>query len=399
MNAIPRLKAYQGSAFLSYGFRPFFFLGACYAALAVALWLPIYEGEFTLPTAFAPRDWHVHEMLFGYVAAVVTGFLLTAVPNWTGRLPLQGVPLLTLVLAWLAGRIAVSLAAKTGWVVSGIVDCAFLILVVGAVAREIVAGRNWRNLKVLIPVSAFALANIGFHVEAYAKGVADLSVRFAIAAIVSLIMLIGGRVVPSFTRNWLSRQKSQRLPAPFDKVDAAAIGFGVASLCLWAISPEGGWTSAALMVSALVHCLRLARWGGDQTGRDWLVLVLHVAYGFIPLGFLLLALGALQVLPQSAGLHAWMVGAAGTMTLAVMTRASLGHTGRELIAGPGTRAIYAAVVLAAFARIAAVLLPQWAFALLHVSAVMWLAAFGGFALLYGPLLFQKRISGSGASPA
>ena len=392
MNAIPRLKDYQGPAFLSYGFRPFFFLGASYAALVIAIWLAIYEGEVVLPTNFAPRDWHVHEMLFGYLAAVVTGFLLTAVPNWTGRLPLQGVPLLVLVVTWLAGRIAVAISAKTGPVIAGVIDSAFLILVVAAVAREIIAGRNWRNLKVLIPVSIFALANIGFHAEACAFGIADVTIRVGIATIIVLIMLIGGRVVPSFTRNWLARQSPGPLPAPFGKFDAVAIAFGVAALGVWAVSPAGVWTGLALMAAGLFQALRLARWAGYRTGRDGLVVVLHVAYSFIPLGFVLLALGAFDVLPPSAGLHAWMVGAAGTMTLAVMTRATLGHTGRALVAGPGTRAIYAAIVIAACARIAAALLPQWTFVLLHLSAVAWVAAFGSFALLYGPLLFRKKIS-------
>jgi uncharacterized protein involved in response to NO len=392
MNAIPRLKPYQGPAFFSYGFRPFFFLGASYAALIVAIWLALYEGEVALPTNFAPRDWHVHEMLFGYLAAVVTGFLLTAVPNWTGRLPLQGIPLLVLVLTWLAGRIAVALSAKAGWVISGVIDCAFLILVVGAVAREIIAGKNWRNLKVLIPVSILALANIGLHLEAYARGAADFSIRLAIATIVVLIMLIGGRVVPSFTRNWLARQSPGRLPAPFGKFDAIAVALSAAALGVWTLFPAGLWTGLALLTAALLQAGRLARWAGHRTGRDCLVAVLHVAYGFIPLGFVLLALGALDVLSPSAGLHAWMAGAAGTMTLAVMTRATLGHTGRELVAGPGTRAIYVAIVIAACARIAAVLLPQWGFVLLHFSVLAWVAAFGGFALLYGPLLFQKRVN-------
>ena len=132
MNAIPRLKVYQGPALLSYGFRPFFFLGACQAALGIALWLPLFEGEFTLPSMFAPRDWHIHEMLFGYLAAVVTGFLLTAIPSWTGRLPLRGTSLLGLVIVWLAGRVAVFLSMHLGWMVAAVVDSTFLLLVVAA---------------------------------------------------------------------------------------------------------------------------------------------------------------------------------------------------------------------------------------------------------------------------
>ena len=165
MNATLRLRAYR-PALLSHGFRPFFLLGACWAALSVALWLPLLEGEIALPTLFAPRDWHVHEMLFGYVAAVLTGFLLTAIPNWTGRLPLQGLSLLFLVIVWLAGRIVIGCSVYVGWFIAALVDCSFLVLVVAAAAREIIAGRNWRNLNVLIPVSILALANAGFQVKA-----------------------------------------------------------------------------------------------------------------------------------------------------------------------------------------------------------------------------------------
>jgi len=139
VNAIPRLRPWQGPAVLSYGFRPFFFVGACYAALGIALWLPLFEGEIAVPSEFAPRDWHIHEMLFGYIAAVITGFLLTAIPNWTGRLPLQGLPLLGLLIVWLAGRAVVCWSAYTGWIFAAIIDCAFLVLVVAAAAREIVA--------------------------------------------------------------------------------------------------------------------------------------------------------------------------------------------------------------------------------------------------------------------
>ena len=148
MAPIPRLRPYRGPAILSYGFRPFFLLGSLYAGLAILAWLPILYGELSVASAFAPRDWHVHEMLFGYVAAVVTGFLLTAIPNWTGRLPIQGMSLLLLVATWLAGRIAVTLSAWTGWMAAAAIDVAFLVLLAGAASREIVAGRNWRNFKI-----------------------------------------------------------------------------------------------------------------------------------------------------------------------------------------------------------------------------------------------------------
>jgi uncharacterized protein involved in response to NO len=221
MTSIPRLKTHQGAALFSYGFRPFFFFGACDAVLAIAVWLPLFEGEIALSTLLAPRDWHVHEMLFGYVPAIVTGFLLTAIPNWTGRLPLQGTPLVILVITWAAGRGAVAFSTKLGWLAAALIDVGFLALVVAAAAREIIAGKNWRNLKVLIPLTVLAVANAGYHFEAHAFGVAEFATRVGVTATLMLLMLIGGRIIPSFTRNWLARENPGRLPLPFGKFDAA----------------------------------------------------------------------------------------------------------------------------------------------------------------------------------
>src|SRR5215467_10627868 len=247
MNAVPRLRQdYVGSTLLSYGFRPFFLLGAIYAALAMFAWLPLFDGEVTIPMGFGPRDWHVHEMLFGYVAAIITGFLLTAVPNWTGRLPLQGLPLLILVAAWAAGRIAVACSAVLGELAAAVIDASFLFLVAAAVAREIIAGRNWRNLKVLLPLAVLGGANTVFHVEAHASGHAAYGTRLAIAAIVMLIMLIGGRVIPSFTRNWLVRENPGRLPVAFAQFDRVALVFGAAALALWIVLPAAQPTGLAL---------------------------------------------------------------------------------------------------------------------------------------------------------
>jgi uncharacterized protein involved in response to NO len=282
MSAIPRLKTDQSPALFSYGFRPFFFFGACDAALAIAVWLPLFEGEIALPTLFAPRDWHIHEMLFGYVPAIVTGFLLTAIPNWTGRLPLQGTPLATLVIAWAAGRGVVACSAKVGWLTAALIDVGFLALVVAAAARELIAGQNWRNLKVLAPVTLLAAANAGFHFEAHALGVAEFTTRVGVTATLILLMLIGGRIIPSFTRNWLARENPGRLPLPFGKIDALAIAASTAALCIWIVAPDGIVSGAALLVAAILHLIRLGRWAGERTGRERLVLILDVAYAFIP---------------------------------------------------------------------------------------------------------------------
>ncbi len=383
---MPRQRDYTGPAIFSYGFRPFFFFGSIYAALAVMVWLPVFHGHFELVTAFAPRDWHVHEMLFGYAAAVVTGFLLTAIPNWTGRLPLQGRRLMILFATWVAGRVAILASAEIGWAAAMIIDAMFLCLVAAAAAREIIAGRKWSNLKVVAIVSLLALANIAFHLEAHFSGIAEYSSRGGIAFVVTLIILIGGRIVPSFTRNWLARRQPGPMPVPFNRFDAVIVAISVAALVVWIAVPMGKLTALTMIVAGSLQVIRLARWAGYRTGSDRLVLILHVAYAFVPVGFLLSGLGALDVILPSAGIHAWTGGAIGTMTLAVMSRASLGHTGRALAASLPTQFIYAAVVVAAVARICAAVLPDYMMAFLPIAGFAWVIAFAGFAVVYAKVL-------------
>jgi uncharacterized protein involved in response to NO len=388
--AIPRFRENQGWLVLANGFRPFFLLASIQAAIAILVWLPVFFGELQLVSSFAPRDWHVHEMLYGYLPAVITGFLFTAIPNWTGRLPLQGTPLLTLALVWLAGRLAVTFSADTGWWVAMLIDVSFLLLVVLAAAREILAGRNWRNLAIVVLVLLLFAGNVAFHIEAHVEGTADIAIRIGIAVVVLLISLIGGRIIPSFTRNWLVRENPGRLPSPFSRFDTMVIATGALALLCWIAAPESRAAGAALGLAGLLHLVRLARWAGDRTLRERLVLILHVGYAFVPIGFLLNASAAFGLVLPSAGIHAWMVGGAGVMTLAVMTRATLGHTGQPLTASVATEAIYLAIVIAAIARICAVLHPQQSEILLHVAAFAWVFAFLGYALTFGPLLLGLR---------
>ena len=391
MAPIPRLRDYTGPALLSYGFRPFFLFGSLYAGLAILVWVPVFYGELELSTLYAPRDWHIHEMLYGFLPAVATGFLLTAIPNWTGRLPLQGMPLLILVLAWTLGRVAVTASAWIGWLPAAAIDLSFLCLVAAAAAREIISGRNWRNLKVLIPLMLLLTGNAVFHVEAHLYGSAEYGVRLGIAATIMLIMLIGGRIVPSFTRNWLVRQNPGQLPAAFDRYDMISLAVAGATLLAWVISPDWPATGAALIVSGVLQAVRVARWAGHRTLSDRLVLILHVAYAFVPLGFVLVGLASLKLLPAAAGIHAWTGGAIGTMTLAVMSRSSLGHTGRPLAATGVVQIIYAFVVFSALARICASLHPEWSPGLLHGAGLAWAVAFLGFALAYWGVFTRLRI--------
>ena len=389
MAPIPRLKPYRGPPLFSYGFRPFFLFGALYAGFAVLAWMPVFTGELALLTAFSPRDWHVHEMLYGYVPAVVTGFLLTAIPNWTGRLPLQGRPLIVLLAAWFAGRLAVTFSGTIGWLPAAAIDGGFLLLVAAAAAREIIAGANRSNLKVVVLIGLLATGNIAFHVEAHFAGAADYSIRTGLAVVMLLITLIGGRIVPSFTRNWLARENPGRVPVPFGRFDAVVIAASAAALVSWVALPHHIAAGTALLIAGTLQCARLARWAGDRTAREPLVLILHLGYAFIPLGFLLSGMAAFDLIPAAAGIHAWAGGAVGTMTLAVMTRASLGHGGRMLTASRATQAIYAAVLAAALVRIAAALAPSAAIPLLHAAAGLWVLAFLGFGAAYGPLLINS----------
>jgi len=389
MTAVPRFRAHQGLALFANSFRPFFLFGSIQAGLAILVWLPMFYGEITLTSGFGPRDWHVHEMLYGYLPAVITGFLFTAIPNWTGRLPIQGTPLKVLVIVWTAGRLCVTFSAETGWLAAMLVDASFLSLVALAAAREILAGRNWRNLNVVMLVLLLLAGNVAFHLEAHFHGAADIGIRIGIAVVVLLISLIGGRIVPSFTRNWLVRENPGRLPVPFGRFDMIVVAIGALALASWIVIPESQLTGAALALAGLLHLVRLVRWAADRTWRERLVLILHIGYAFVPAGFLLTAASAFGLVAAGAGIHAWMVGAAGVMTLAVMSRATLGHTGRQLTASVTTQAIYAAVIIAALSRICADIEPVYSEALLHVAAFAWAAAFIGFAISFGPLLARS----------
>jgi uncharacterized protein involved in response to NO len=377
-------RTYDGPALFSYGFRPFFLLGSIYAGLAILIWLPAFMGELRLVSAFIPRDWHVHEMLYGFLPAVITGFLFTAIPNWTGRLPLRGRPLMFLVALWIAGRVCVTFSAQTGWFAAILVDCSFLLLIAAAAGREIIAGKKWNNLSVVALILVLLAGNVTFHLEAHFKGAAEISIRVGIAVVVLLISLIGGRIIPSFTRNWLVKENPGRLPVPFSRFDMLTVAIGAIALAFWIVLPGGTVPGAALVFAGVMHLIRLGRWAGFRTGRERLLLILHIGYAFVPIGFLLNACSAFGIIPTGAGIHAWVAGAAGVMTLAVMSRASLGHTGQQLTASVATQAIYVSIIVAVVARVCAVIEPVHSVLLLYVAAFAWAGAFLGFALCYGP---------------
>lgn len=393
-----QMRAWQGPALLTYGFRPFFFGAGLWAVLAMGLWIPMLSGYLALPTAFDPVSWHAHAFLFGYLGAVIAGFLLTAVPNWTGRLPIVGWPLGGLAVLWLLGRLAVSVSEGVSPLLVALADLAFPVALALVLAREIIAGRNWRNLIVLAMLTVFTLGNAVFHWEAAQGGMPaqGMGLRIALGAAIMMIGVIGGRVVPSFTRNWLVKRGAGRLPAPpMQRFDKLALLVLLGALILWVLWPAARITGVALSVAGLVHLLRMARWAGDRTGAEPLVWVLHAGYAFVPLGAL--GLGAALLWPGVVGLaaaqHLWMAGAVGVMTLAVMTRATLGHSGQVLTAGRGTQAIYALMILSVVARLAAGVMPAQAGALHMLAGAGWLGAFGLFAVIYGGLHLRPLARG------
>jgi uncharacterized protein involved in response to NO len=396
MTTMARMRSWQGPALLSYGFRPFFLLAGIYAALLILLWVPWFLGLIALPSALPPVAWHAHELLFGFLPAVIAGFLLTAVPNWTGRLPVVGWPLGMLVALWLLGRLAVFFSLMLPPAVVAAAAIALPLVLELVIGREIVAGRNWCNLKILVILTLLIVAQALFHIELWRTGAPTVSVHLAIAVAIMLIMIVGGRIIPSFTTNWLRQRGAGRQVAPFSRFDSAALILSGMALAGWvalsfieAFRPP---IAGALFFAGFANLWRQVRWGPLRTFAEPLVAVLHLAYSFIGIGFLFAGLSAWSddAGYASAAIHAWTTGAIGAMTLAVMTRATRGHTGRPLTAPPGTVAIYAAVTIAAAARIAAALRPEYSMALLPLAGFVWCGAVLGFAALYGPMLTMPR---------
>ncbi|MDX3978414.1 NnrS family protein [Shinella sp.] len=387
---VPRGLSRTGPVLFSYGFRPFFLGGALWAIAAMSLWIAAISGHITLAGAYGAPNWHAHEMLFGFASAVLAGFLLTAVPNWTGRLPVSGWPLGALFTLWCAGRIALLATDVIGVIPAAAIDGLFLPALLAICTREVVAGRKWKDLKVLCGLLALSLANGIFHVAAIDGGHDHLAIRLAVAAYVVLVMIVGGRIVPSFTRNWLNKVGRTDFPVPYTRFDTVAILAGVGALAAWTALPQHPATAGFGLAAAALHCIRLHRWRGWTTMPEKLLVILHIAYAFIPLGLLTIGLSALGHLEERSVLHLLSVGAIASMMLAVMTRASLGHTGRPLKASRQTVAAYGALILCALVRPLGEVLPDLSPPIYAASGLLWIAAFGLFCLEYAPILARKR---------
>jgi uncharacterized protein involved in response to NO len=395
-----RARRRRMPAVLSSTFRPMFLAAGSWAILSLALWLSVFLGYMQLPTRFDPLAWHIHEMLFGFVMAAVAGFLLTAIPNWTNRLPVRGYPLALLTGLWLLGRIACLISADLPAWLAVVADLSFPVVLLAVAAREIIAGRNWRNLPMTAPIAVFIVADLLMHLESLRFAVSSgLGWRLGLAAAIVLISGIGGRIIPSFTRNWLFKRHRAHLPAPHGVVDIAALGFLHGGLILWAVFPDLRFAGVILIIAAALNAWRLARWAGGATWAEPLLFTLHVGYAWVVIGVALLGLSILGVgVPVASAIHALTAGAIATMILAVMPRVTLGHTGRDLTANRATVAIFVLINAAAITRVCASWHTDDMMILLALSAACWIAAFGLFGIAYGPMLVTRQLTCSGPSP-
>jgi uncharacterized protein involved in response to NO len=392
MLALRRRRMAASHPFFRGGFRPFFFAGATWALIALCLWICSLLGEITLPTAMEALAWHRHEMLFGFVGAIIGGFLLTAVPNWTGRLPIAGWPLAGLFSLWAAARLAVLFSGAVSLWVAGLLDVGFFVVLGLLAAREVLEANN-RNIPVVGMILLFGVADaLDYLANINVLPWPDLGWQLAIALVVILISLIGGRIIPSFTRNWLVKRGIKAgLPTQPGKFDLVVIGATAVGMLFWLAGPPELISGLVVMAAGALQLVRWARWRGWRTFADPLVLILHVGYLWIPVGLVLLGLSLAGYVPRSAAIHSLTAGAMATMILAVMTRASLGHTARELKASPLTVVVYVLVTAGALLRVAASLTLINYNMGIDIAGLAWGSAFLLFLVAYAPVLWRPRL--------
>jgi uncharacterized protein involved in response to NO len=376
---ISQKRQYHGTAFWSYGFRPFFLSAGLFAGMAIPVWVLMVTGIENVVFHYPSRDWHVHEMVFGFLASVITGFLLTAIPNWTERPPLRGLPLMVLWAIWVTGRL-VSTAPWFTPLVSALIDGVFLVIVAGIVWCEILAAKAWERLPIGVLISLYASANLLFHGLFLNHVATDLAERMALVLVMVLLALIGGKITPGFTEDFFIQEGVGKQPAPFSLFDGLSIlVVGLAGLA-WMINLGEKVIGGAFVAAGIIHLIRLSRWYGWLTFLEPLVLIMHVGYGWLAMSFLILGGAMLGFgLHVEEAVHVLTTGAVGVMTLAVMTRASLGHTGRAKHAGP------------LMLRVFGPSLTQSGDVMMSLAAGCWSGAYLLFIVGYGHILFGRSL--------
>lgn len=395
--------------FFSYGFRPFFLGASVYAVVAVLLWLAwiaIQAASASLTwisISGPPHVWHAHEMVFGFGLAAVAGFLLTAVPSWTGAQPLSGQPLAILFFIWLAGRVAMIASAVVPPSLAAPVDLAFIPALGVHVTHQLFVRPQARNMIFVALLAVFFIANAAYHlamVGAIRIGETE-GIRAGLLTLVIVIVIIGGRIVPAFTHNHLQRVAPQQpVPVRSAYLDLASLASTVVFAILTVVPVPDQLVAGAAFLAAAANGVRLALWRGLATLSAPIVAVLHVGYLWIVVGLALWGIAlSTRLVGDIVALHALGTGGIGTMVIAVMSRASLGHTGRPLVAPPAITAAYVLVSIAALLRtLGPSLLPSHYSAVMLMAGIAWVAAFGLFAMIFFPILTQPR-RGTGAAPA
>jgi len=397
MSATSSAPAARYPVILAYPFRPFFLAAGAYAVVLMGVWAATLFLGFALPIAIPATQWHGHEMLFGVVPTAIAGFLLTAMCAWTGARPLRGAGLGALVGLWLAGRIAMAASGILPAALVAAIDLAFLPAVGAYAARVLIAHDNQRNLVLVAMIAALTAANLAMHLDFAGvwPGGAYLGERIALDLITLMMLVIGARITPAFTANWLRMHghdpsvvyRSERLD-----VWAAASALLVVPADLVADVWPYAVTVTALAAAA-ISGWRLWRWHGWSAAAEPLVWVLHLGIAWIVVALAVKGITPLAGLAPSAWIHVLGAGAVATMLLGVMTRVALGHTGRPLRLPPTGVAIYGAVSATGLLRSAAALGTGPVTGLLAAAAVMWIVAFGWFLLLYFPILTSPRADG------
>lgn len=378
------------------GFRPFFLLAPLYAVVCVGTLLgALCFGVWPDNAGIVAATWHGHEMVYGFVLAAIAGFLLTAVPNWTGTRPLSGAALVALVLIWFGGRVAMSPFIGVAPGPAALVDLAFVPALAAALAAPLVRARNYRNFGFLALLSLLFAGNVLFHNTRshwFDVGSVD-GLRVAIDTVVLVVAVVAGRIVPAFTRNALVRRALPHAIVPTPVLDAFAIAALIFVLAGDVVAPNSAFGIVAAAAAALLHFARVTRWQGWRMADEPIVWVLHIGYLWISVALALKALWLASAVPIAAyWMHALTAGAFGTMILGVMSRVALGHTGRALTVAPSIAIAYVLVSLGAAIRIfVAPLLPAHYVACVAIGGSIWLAAFIVFVAVYAPILIGPRI--------